>query len=97
MNNSIDYITSDPIRSVARGERAMWLSVIIAAGKDIIEADTTAKAHRVLNWFYDTATSPGSFVWICQSLELDVSYWRARARSLYFRRVRNGRVMLYGA
>jgi hypothetical protein len=68
-------------------ERRLWIAVMLRAARDIIEAKTVRDATRAYAWFTSNSMEERSFIWICNSMGLGISYLKSKANKLYHRRI----------
>jgi hypothetical protein len=68
-------------------ERALWASVILQAVDDCLGFGVVEKQYRRTQiqrsarlWFLSDCIEPGSFVWICQTIDLEPSWIRRKMR-----------------
>jgi hypothetical protein len=57
-------------------ERQLWAAVLVLAFKDLRDTKT---GNRTRLWFASGRYEPGSFLWICESLELNAMEIRLAA------------------
>lgn len=74
----------------AERERRLWISVLFRALADAgirvrdVAAAPDGESIQVLSWFLSTSTAMGSFLWLCDYLDLDP----CTVRNLALRRVK---------
>jgi hypothetical protein len=66
-----------PYSRAATYERGLWAAVLQLAADDLTSAN--ARLRRLAGvWFASTKHGPGSFLWICDHLEINASLVRRR-------------------
>lgn len=64
-----------PYSRATTDERGLWAAVLQLAADDLTSAD--ARLRRLAQaWFDSTKHGPGSFLWICDHLEINASWLR---------------------
>ena len=60
--------------------RRLWLAVLMQAINDLAHTDERQRLRRHFTrlWFTSDNHNPGSFLWICDHLDLDPSWFRRR-------------------
>lgn len=65
-------------------EKILWLNVLLQAMLDMAGVDPCATPARIpllkrsaRGWIESARTDPGSFLWICNSLDIDIEFARA--------------------
>jgi hypothetical protein len=55
-------------------ERELWATVLACALDDLAKSKSIARVAHT--WIFSSNNAVGSFIWICQHLDLDFSYIR---------------------
>jgi hypothetical protein len=80
---SVVFVWRYAIRPGMTNERQLWASVLGLAFEDLGDTKTGYKTRL---WFASDDYEPGSFLWICDHLELDAPAIRDRAFEIAGRR-----------